>query len=135
MTKTLVERLLLRIKSSAWGISPEHSAIMLEAATRITELGSAISAKSAPRGEWRMVPVDITPEMRLAGLRALVEHVEANWPALEPVKDGDELTESQMARRYMRLGAAMRNSNETDAAYRAILAAAPSPPSDEGSER
>jgi hypothetical protein len=62
-----------------------------------------------------------TPFMKMDGLLALVESIESRFPKIEPVADGQVLSESETARRYMTIGAVMRSSIELVAAWEAMI--------------
>lgn len=88
-----------------------------------------------------LAPREPTPEMRLAGLSALVQEIERQHKAIDNMdpalaKEIEESIDavsdagvveipcdSKTHRKYMRIGATMRNSKETDAAYSAMLLA------------
>lgn len=61
-----------------------------------------------------IVPREPTQEMQLAGLEAIVAAIEQHRPAPEAPRD----------ERIAHMGALIRNSKETDAVYRAMIAAA-----------
>lgn len=103
--------------------------------------------QSVPEG-WRLVPVEPTLEMRQAGLRALCEEIERSHKIMDAPLPPDaaaevaqimaelnaspdtievEMEPAEIAKRHRRFGALMRNSNETDAVYRAMLSASPTP--------
>lgn len=55
------------------------------------------------------------------GLMALVEKISETSSPLEPVEDGQILTEEQAANRYMNIGAVMRNGREVEATWQAMI--------------
>lgn len=116
---------------------PEGRAKAFKAADAILALGYA----RVPEG-WQIVPKEPTGDMRLAMLSALIAQIIAQHEAVDNMSPelkaelealmsnvGGTMTvdipDSEVPRRYMRLGALTRNSNETDAVWRAGLSAAP----------
>lgn len=76
-------------------------------------LRDALAAVKAMREPTQGAVVD--------GLVAMVTSIQAQVGELEPVEDGQILTDEQAANRYMSIGALMRNGKEVRATYEAMI--------------
>ena len=70
-------------------------------------------------GVW--VPEEPSVEMQIAGLQAFLAQLP---PMGDPPAEGQELTDSEAAQRWMALGERVRNGKEMAAIYRAMISAA-----------
>lgn len=65
-----------------------------------------------------------TEGMSLAGLVALGKEIYRLSPPLRKIEDGEILSNSEAAQRYMTIGAGMRCSSEVNEAFKAMIDAA-----------
>lgn len=112
MSETMLKRVAKAIYAK-WEDRPNYAKLQMNGILAEELARAAIEAMREP-----------SEAMNVGGLIGLVTEIERMNGPREPVVDGQELTDEQVANRYMNLGAIMRSSNEVEACWQAMIDAA-----------
>ena len=88
------------------------------------DVGNAMfdaAMKALYEAGFRLVPLSAEKDRIVAGMVAMLQHLDKEWPRQAPFVEGQELTEEEAIDRYMRIGRSLMVSDEFEAAWSAMV--------------